>query len=117
MITVEIIYSFSFNSLFCYSLVPSVVQEALVTLVNGEVNVTWSPPAVPNGEILQYVVQRINASGKFFEHVPANQYTMTLPYYNDVLVFIAAINLYGQSQFIHAEPKGIGDNVCYSIVV
>ena len=101
-----------------YSLAPSVVQEALVTLVNGEVNVTWSPPAIPNGAINQYVVQRINASGKYFEHITGNQHTATLPYYSDALVFIAAINLYGQSRFIHAKPKGIGNNcIWYSILV
>jgi len=93
-----------------YCVAPSAVQEALVTLVNGEVNVTWSPPASPNGVIHQYVVQRINDSGTYYQHVAGNLHTTTLSYHSDVLVFIAAINLYGQSRLKHAKPKGIHDN-------
>ena len=76
------------------------------------VNVTWTPPVVPNGIIYQYIVQRVNSSGKFHHHVPANQHTMSLPYFDNTLVFVAAVNLYGQSNLKHAVPKG---TVCNSM--
>lgn len=78
----------------------------MVTLLDGIVEVTWRPPAVPNGVIYQYVVQRINGSGRFFKHIFANELDTSLVYYNDALVSVAAINLYGQSQFEYAESKG-----------
>ena len=68
---------------------------------------TWKPPAVPNGIIYQYIVQRINASGRFFTHILPNQLDTSLVYYNDALVSVTAVNLYGQSQFEYAESKGI----------
>jgi len=71
------------------------------------VHVTWTPPIVPNGIIYQYIVQRVNSSGKFYHHVPANQHTISLPYFNDALVFIAAINLYGQSEYKLSQSQGI----------
>ena len=70
------------------------------------VEVTWKPPATPNGAIHQYIVQRINASGRFFKHILANQLATSLIYYNDALVSVAVVNLHGQSQFEYAEPKG-----------
>jgi len=71
------------------------------------INVTWTPPVAPNGIIYQYIVQRVNSSGKFHHHVPANQHTISLLYFNNTLVFVAAVNLYGQSNFKHAVPKGM----------
>ena len=71
------------------------------------VEVAWKPPAVSNGIIYQYVVQRINASGKYFKRILANQLDILLDYYNDALVSVAAVNLYGQSKFEYAEPRGI----------
>ena len=71
------------------------------------INVTWTPPVVPNGIIYQYIVQRVNSSGKFYHHVPANQHSLSLPYFNDALVFVAVVNLYGQSVFEHVEPQGM----------
>ena len=93
-----------------YSLAPSPVQDAVLTLVNEMINVTWTPPVVPNGIIYQYIVQRVNSSGKFYHHVPANQHTISLPYFNDALAFVAAVNLYGQSVFEHAVPTGMHKN-------
>ena len=71
------------------------------------INVTWTPPVVPNGIIYQYIVQKVNSSGKFYHPVPSNQLTISLPYFNDALVFVAADNLYGQSELEHVEPKGV----------
>lgn len=88
-------------------LVPSPVQNPILTLLDGIVEVTWEPPAIPNGIVYQYIVQRINASGKFFQHISATQFDTTLVYFNDALVSVAAINLYGQSQFEYAESRGI----------
>jgi len=70
------------------------------------INVTWKPPVVCNGIIYQYIVQRVNFSGKFYHHVPAKQHTISLPYSGDALVYVAAVNLYGQSVFEYAEPQG-----------
>ena len=71
------------------------------------INVTWSPPSVSNGIIVQYIVQRINSSGKSYHHVPGNQNYLELPYYNDALVFVAAVNQYGQSSFKLSESAGM----------
>ena len=89
-----------------HSLAPSPVHDAVVTLNDGMINVTWTPPVAPNGIIYQYIVQRVNSSGKFHRHVPANQHTISLPYFENTLVVVAAVNLYGQSNFKHAVPKG-----------
>ena len=88
-------------------LAPSPVQDALVTLVDEMINVTWSPPTIPIGMIYQYIVQRINSSGTFYYHVLGNQYHILLPYYNDALLFVSAVNLFGQSDFKHAKPNGM----------
>ena len=71
------------------------------------INVTWTPPVVPNGIIYQYIVQRVNSSGKFYHHVPANQHTISLPFFDDALVFVAAVNLYGQSVFERANSQSM----------
>ena len=90
----------------CNIPVPSPVENAVLTIVDGIINVTWTPPVVSNGIIYQYIVQRVNSSGKFYYHVPANQHTISPPYFNDALVFVAAVNLYGQSVFEYAVPDG-----------
>ena len=70
------------------------------------INITWSPPSITNGMILQYIVQRINSSGKSYYHVSGNQDYLELPYFNDALVFVSAINQYGQSSFEQAISSG-----------
>ena len=85
---------------------PSSVQSALVTLVDDMINITWSPPSITNGMILQYIVQRINSSGKFYHFISRNQNSLTLPYFNDALVLVAAVNQYGQSNFTLATSSG-----------
>ena len=90
-----------------YYLAPSPVQSALVTLVDGMINVTWSPPANPNGVIHQYIVRRINSSGTFYYHMPANQNYISLPYLDDAIIFVSAVNLFGQGEFEYANPKGM----------
>ena len=85
---------------------PSSVQNSLVTLVGSTINITWSPPSTPNGIILQYIVRRINSSGKSYRHISGNQNYLELPYFNDALVFVAAVNQYGQSSFELAQPNG-----------
>ena len=82
------------------------MQNSLVTLVGSTINITWSPPSTPNGIILQYIVQRINSSGKSYHHISRNQNYLELPYNNDALVFVAAVNQYGQSNFEVAQPNG-----------
>ena len=67
------------------------------------INVTWTPPVVPNG----IIVQRVNSSGKFYHYVPANQHSISLPHINDALVFVAAVNLYGQSVFERANSQSM----------
>ena len=82
------------------------MQSSLVTLVGNTINITWSPPAITNGMILQYIVQRINSSGKSYHHISGNQNHLELPYFNDALVFVAAVNQYGQSSFELAKSSG-----------
>ena len=84
------------------------MQNSLVTLVGNTINITWSPPSTPNGIILQYIVQRINSSGKSYHHISRNQNHLELPYNNDAaaLVFVAAVNQYGQSNFKVAQSNG-----------
>ena len=88
-------------------LAPSPVQDVLIALVDEMVNVTWSPPATPNGVIQQYIVQWINSSGRFTHRVSANQYHILLPYFNNALVFVSAVNLFGQSEFERAQSAGM----------
>ena len=89
-----------------YSTAPSSVQNTSVTLVGDVINITWSPPSISNGMILQYIVQRINSSGKFSHYISRDQNYLELPYFNDALVFVAAINQYGQSSFVQAKSSG-----------
>ena len=85
---------------------PTSVQNILVTLVDNTINITWSPPSITNGMILQYIVQRINSSGKSYYRVSGNQNYLKLPYFNDALVFVSAVNQYGQSSFEQAISSG-----------
>ena len=89
-----------------YISAPLSVQNVLVTLVDSTVNITWSPPSITNGMILQYIIQKINSSGKSYHHISGNQNYLELPYFNDALVFVAAVNQYGQSSFELAKPSG-----------
>ena len=82
------------------------MQNSLVTLVGSTINITWSPPSITNGMILQYIVQRINSSGKSYHHISGNQNYLELPYFNDALVFVTAVNQYGQSSFELAKSSG-----------
>ena len=91
--------------LFSY-LAPSSVQNASVTLVGNIINITWSPPSVSNGMILQYIVQRINSSGKSYYYVSRNENYLKLPYFHDALIFVAAVNQYGQSKYERAKSSG-----------
>ena len=86
---------------------PIPVQNTLVTLVGNIINITWSPPSTANGMILQYIVKRINSSGKYYHHVSRDKLYLELPYFNDALVFVSAINQYGQSNFEQAKSNGM----------
>ena len=99
----------------CYILAPESVQNPLVVLVGNIINVTWSPPSTSNGKIVQYIVQRRNSSGKFYHHVSGNTNYLELSFYNDALVFIAAVNQYGQSSFEVAKSSGM--KICNCIMV
>ena len=94
-----------------FILAPEAVQHPLVLLVGNVINVTWSPPSNSNGIILQYIVQRKNSSGNFYHYVSGNQNYLELPFYNDALVFIAAVNQYGQSSFEVAKSNGKYESV------
>ena len=85
---------------------PTSVQNALVTLVSNAINITWSPPSISNGIILQYIVKRINSSGNSYHHVSGDRNYLALPFYNDALIFVSAVNLYGQSGFEIARSSG-----------
>ena len=86
---------------------PEPVQNALVTVAGNVIKITWSPPSTSNGEILQYIVQRVNSSGKSYHHILGNRNYLELPYYNNALVFISAVNQYGQSSFELAKSNGM----------
>ena len=97
----------SFTYVRMYYLAPSSVQNALVTLVDSNlINITWSSPAIPNGIIQQYIVKRINSSGVFYDTVSGNQHHILLSYFNDALVFISAVNTFGQGNYVQAKPNG-----------
>ena len=96
---------------------PSSVQNALVTLVGNMINITWSPPSISNGMILQYIVQRINSSGKSYHYISGTQNYLELSYFNDALVFVAAVNQYGQSSFELAMSSGMKTYSTYSTLV
>ena len=61
------------------------------------INVTWLPPAVPNGVIYQYIVQQINPNDTTYYHVSGNEYSVLLPFSNITRIFITAVNVYGHS--------------------
>ena len=71
------------------------------------INVTWSPSAKSTGTVHRYIIKRINSSGTFYYHVPANQHHILLPYFNDALVFVSAVNLFGLSDFEYAKPNSM----------
>lgn len=82
------------------------MQNALVTVVGNIIKVTWSPPSISNEVILQYIVQKIDSSGRSYHYVSGNQNYLELPYFNNALVLVAAINQYGQSSFEQAKSNG-----------
>ena len=105
-----------YNIICMYFTVPEPVQNALVTVVGNVIKITWSPPYIPNGEILQYIVQRVTSSGKSYHHISGNRNYLELPYYNNALVFISAVNQYGQSSFELAKSNGITINMYVCII-
>lgn len=90
----------------CIPSVSSQVQDAFLSMHNGMISATWAPPANPNGIIYQYIVERVNSSGTFYHHVPATQLTISLPPFNDALIFMTAVNLYGRSRSLRAVSTG-----------
>ena len=93
--------------LLCIS-APSSVQNLTLAIVDDTIVITWSPPTIPYyGIILQYIVQRITSSGKSYYHVPGTQNSFVLPYSDNALVYVAAVNLYGQSNFELARSAGM----------
>ena len=90
---------------------PTSVQNSLVTLTSNTINITWSLPTITNGMILQYIVRRINSSGKSYHYVSRDKHYLELPYFNDALVFVSAVNQYGQSSFEQANSNGM-NNIC-----
>ena len=81
------------------------------------INITWSPPSVSNGKILQYVVQRVNSSGRSYHYISGDQNYLELPYFNDALVFVAAVNQYGQSSFEQAKSSGKKKSFIYDALI
>lgn len=75
------------------------------------INITWSPPAIANGMILQYIVQRITSGGTSYHNISGNQNYLELPYFYGVLVFVAAVNQYGQSSFELAKSSGTRNKI------
>ena len=94
-----------------FILAPLSVENLLVTLDGSTINITWTPPVIANGIIVQYIVRRLNSSGKSYHHVSGNQNYLELPYFNDALVFVAAVNQYGQSSFEMAKSNGKKNHV------
>ena len=85
---------------------PTSVQNALLTVVGNYINVSWSPPSISNGMILQYIVKGIDSSDNYYLYVSGNRSYIELSYVNGIVVFVSAINLYGQSEFEIARPSG-----------
>ena len=83
---------------------PTSVQNALLKVVDNYINITWSPPSISNGIILQYIVKRIDSN---YLYVPGDRNYVVLPYFNGAVVFfVSAVNLYGQSEFEIARSSG-----------
>ena len=100
-----------------YFTAPEPVENALVTVVGNVIKITWSPPFISNGEILQYIVQRVNSSGKSYHHVSGNRNYLELPSYSNALVFISAVNQYGQSSFEVAKSNGMIIKCTYICII
>ena len=77
-----------------------------MSLAGNIVKISWSPPSIFNGLIVQYIVQKINSSGKSYYSVSGDQHYLELPYFNDAMVSVAAVNQYGQSSFKLAKSSG-----------
>ena len=95
-------------NLICYIniLAPTSVQNASVSVAGNIIIITWSPPSISNGMILQYIVQRINSSGPSYYYVSGDSNYFALSYFNGAVVFVSAVNLYGQSEFEIARSRG-----------
>jgi len=76
------------------------------------INVTWTPPNESNGIIYQYTVERVNSSGKFYDHVSADAYSTLLPLFNETHIFVAAVNLYGKGIPLLARSEGMYACAC-----
>ena len=96
---------------------PSSVNNLLLTVVSDVIKVTWSPPSIANGEILQYIVQRITSGGTSYHYVSGNQKYLELPYFYNALVFVAAVNQYGQSSFELAKSSGMRNKMLYYVAL
>ena len=103
----DLVTSCIFCNFICmYFTAPEPVENALVTVVGNIIKITWSPPFISNGEILQYIVQRVDSNGKSYHHISGNRNYLELPSYNNALIFISAVNQYGQSSFEVAKSNG-----------
>lgn len=49
----------------------------------------------------------VTSSGKSYYYVSGAQNSFRLPYSDDALIFVAAVNLYGQSNFELARSAGM----------
>ena len=101
-----------FNFFQCFTFLdPLPVENLFISLAANIVNITWSPSSIFNGLIIvvQYIVQRIDSGGKSYYSVSGDQHYMELPYFNDALVSVAAVNQYGQSSFELAKSSGKKD--------
>ena len=87
-----------------YISAPLSVRNLELALIDNTIIITWSPPY---GIILQYIVQRITSSGKFYYYVSGSQNSLVLSYSDNALVFVAAVNQYGQSRFELAKSTGM----------
>ena len=83
-------------------------------VVGDMINITWSPPSITDGMILQYIVLKINTSGRSYYRVSGNQNYLELVYFSDALVFVSAVNQYGQSSFEQAKSSGKKTYVTFS---
>ena len=87
---------------------PSSVRNLELAIIDDTIVITWLPPITPYyGIILQYIIQRITSSGKSYYYVSGTQNSFVLPYSDNALVFVAAVNLYGQSNFELARSNGM----------
>ena len=61
------------------------------------INVTWSPPAAPNGIIYQHIVKQISPNDTSYYHISGNKHSVLLPFFNVTRIFVTAVNVYGHS--------------------